>query len=70
MLQTRPLLTAGSEDSVQQPRYLAQENVTEEVSLREVPPLLENRPNLLAIQPHFGNIIGLSEVTKPEDRYG
>jgi hypothetical protein len=37
--------------------------------LHQVPPLLENRPNLLATRPHFGNIIALSEVTKPEDRY-
>jgi hypothetical protein len=69
VLQTRPLLTVGNENSVLQPRYSARESVTEEVSLHEVPPLFENRPNLLAIQPHFGNIIALSEVTKPEDRY-
>jgi hypothetical protein len=59
MLQTRPLLTAGSKDSVPHPLHSAQ----------EVPPLPENRPNLLAVQPHFGNIIALSEVTRPEDRY-
>ena len=29
----------------------------------------ENRPNLLAASPQFGNIIALTEVTKPEDRY-
>lgn len=28
----------------------------------------ENRPNLLAVSPQFGNIIALTEVTKPEDR--
>jgi hypothetical protein len=69
MLQTRPLLTAVKQDSVPQPRYSVQESVTQEISLHEVPPLLENHPNLLAIRPHFGNIIALSEITKPEDRY-
>jgi hypothetical protein len=69
MLQTRTSLTAGNENSVPQPQYSAWEDVTEEVSLHEVSPLFENRPNLLAVRPHFGNIIALSEITKPEDRY-
>jgi len=63
------LLTAGNENSAQQLPHSAQENETDEASLQEVSPLLENRPNLLAARPHFGNIIALSEVTKPEDRY-
>jgi len=69
ILQPRPLLTAGNENSVQQLPHSARENETDKASLQEVSPLLENRPNLLAAQPHFGNIIALSEVTKPEDRY-
>jgi len=63
------LLTAGNENSARQLPHSAQENETYKASLQEVSPLLENRPNLLAAQPHFGNIIALSEVTKPEDRY-
>jgi hypothetical protein len=62
------LLTTGN-DSVQQISHSAQEYETEGASLNEVSPVLENRPNLLAAQPHFGNIIALAEVTKPEDRY-
>lgn len=69
ILQPRPSLTAGNENSVQQLPHSAQENETDEDSLQELSPLLENRPNLLAARPHFGNIIALSEVTKPEDRY-
>jgi hypothetical protein len=63
------LLTEGNEDSVSQPSHSAPENEKEENSLHEVPPVTENRPNLLGARPHFGNIIALSEVTKPEDRY-
>jgi hypothetical protein len=69
ILQPKPLLTAGNENSAQRLPHSAQENETDEASLQEVSPLLENRPNLLADRPHFGNIIALSEVTKPEDRY-
>lgn len=29
---------------------------------------LENRPNLIAKVPHLGNIMSISEITKPEDR--
>ena len=63
------MLTAGNENSAQQLPHSAQENETDEASLQEVSPLFENRPNLLTARPHFGNIIALSEVTKPEDRY-
>lgn len=69
ILQPRPLLTAGNDNSAQQLPHSAQENETDEASVQQVFPLLENRPNLLAARPHFGNIIALSEVTKPEDRY-
>ncbi|PSN34344.1 Pentatricopeptide repeat-containing protein 1 [Blattella germanica] len=30
--------------------------------------ITDNRPNLLAYKPQLGNIIGLTEITKPEDR--
>lgn len=30
--------------------------------------LTENRPNLLDINPYFGNIVGISEIKSPEDR--
>lgn len=63
------MLTAGNNDSVPQPSHSGPENVIEEASVYEVPPVTENRPNLLGAQPHFGNIIALSEVTEPEDRY-
>jgi hypothetical protein len=69
ILQTRPLLTAENEDSVSQLPHSAPGNVIDKTSLHEIPPPTENRPNLLGARPHFGNIIALSEVTKPEDRY-
>ncbi|PNF32842.1 hypothetical protein B7P43_G03468 [Cryptotermes secundus] len=68
VFKARPLLSAGNEDLVPQSRYSAWENITEEVSLHEVTTHVEDRPNLLAVRPHFGNIIALSEVKKPEDR--
>ena len=67
ILQPRTLLTTGNEDSVQQLPHSEREHEIDEASLQEVSPL-ENCPNLLAARPHFGNIIALTEVTKPEDR--
>ncbi|XP_069701476.1 pentatricopeptide repeat-containing protein 1, mitochondrial [Periplaneta americana] len=61
----RHLLTESNKDS-------GHDTGSENVALNEVKslvaPVLENRPNLLAPIPHFGNIIGLSEITRPEDR--
>ena len=82
-MQERPLLEAKKETYILPLESSEEENITKASSDNEntteicnenkitntVTDIQENRPNLLAASPKFGNIIALTEVTKPEDRY-